>query len=71
MGRNIAIIVGAALIAGAILVTNHWTINTTASGLTVGARLNRWTGAIELCDVDVKTLSGSNIGGGKLACGPK
>jgi hypothetical protein len=40
MGRNIAIVVGASLIAAAILIVNHWTINTTADGLTAAARLN-------------------------------
>jgi hypothetical protein len=68
MGRSIAIVVGAGLIAAAILVTNHWTINTTSDGLTAAARLNRWTGAIELCAVDVSTLSGSDVRGAKLEC---
>jgi hypothetical protein len=68
MGRNIAIVIGAALIAASILVTNHWSINTMSTALTAAARLNRWTGEIELCSVDVKTISGSDVAGAKLEC---
>jgi hypothetical protein len=67
MGRNIVIVVGASLIAAAILIVNHWTINTTADGLTAPARPNRWTGEIQLCAVDPKTLSGGDVWGGELA----
>jgi hypothetical protein len=68
MGRNISIVVAGALIAAAILIVNHWTINTQADNLVAAARLNRWTGEIELCPLDVKTLSGSDVRGGKLEC---
>jgi hypothetical protein len=69
MGRNIAIVVAGGLIALAIMITNHWTINTLANGLTAAARLNRWTGEIELCSVNVQTLSGANVTGARLECG--
>jgi hypothetical protein len=69
MERNIAIVIAGGLIALAIMITNHWTINTLANGLTAAARLNRWTGEIELCSVEVKTLSGFNVSGAKLECG--
>jgi hypothetical protein len=69
MGRNIAIVVAGGLIALAIMVTNHWTINTPADGVVAAARLNRWTGAIELCSVDPKSLAGaSSLAGGKVEC---
>jgi hypothetical protein len=68
MERNIAIVLGASLIAAAILIVNHWTINTTADGLTAAARLNRWTGDIELCAVNPKTLSGGDVAGARLEC---
>jgi hypothetical protein len=68
MEQNIAIVLGASLIAAAILIVNHWTINTTADGLTAAARLNRWTGDIELCAVNPKTLSGGDVAGARLEC---
>jgi hypothetical protein len=69
MGRNIAIVVGAGLIALAIMVTNHWTINTPADGVVSAARLNRWTGQIDLCWIDPKSLAGANsLAGGKVEC---
>jgi hypothetical protein len=72
MGQIIAIVIGAALIALAIIVTNHWTINTPADGVVAAARLNRWTGEIELCSLDPKTLAGaSSLAGGKLECARK
>jgi hypothetical protein len=68
MGRNIAIVVGAGLIALAIMVTNHWTLNTPADGIAVGARLNRWTGTIDLCSIDPKTVTGNSVAGAKVEC---
>jgi len=58
-----------ALIAAAIMVTNHWTINTPAEGVVAAASLNRWTGEIELCSVDPKSLAGgSTVAGSKMVC---
>jgi hypothetical protein len=69
MGQSIAIVVGAALVAGAILVTNHWTINTPSDGVMTAARLNRWTGEIEVCLIDPQTMAGpNNLRGAKVAC---
>jgi hypothetical protein len=68
MWRNIAIAFGALLIAAAIMITNHWTINTTADGLLVAARLNRWTGQIEICAINPKTITGTDVAGAKLDC---
>jgi hypothetical protein len=68
MERNIAIVVGAALIALAIMVTNHWTINTPSDNLMAAARLNRWTGAIDLCAVDLNSITGGDLGGAKMDC---
>jgi hypothetical protein len=77
MGTPIAIIVGAVLIAvliaAALLVTNHWQLqvaNNTATAL----RLNRWTGEVEVCALDAKSLrpeTGSlagALGGARLEC---
>jgi hypothetical protein len=69
MGRNIAIIAGAALIALAILVTNHWEIHTGSNGMAATIRLNRWTGDIDVCALDttVKT-AGATAAGLQLRC---
>jgi hypothetical protein len=54
MGR-IAIIIGGGLIAVAILITNHWEIGGNPA-LDVTFRLNRWTGAVEICSIDAKSF---------------
>jgi hypothetical protein len=68
MGTSISIIVGAIVIAAAILVTNHWEIVSTSGGLLVVDRLNRWTGSIEICAVDPNTIHGSEVAGARLSC---
>ena len=71
MGRNIAIVIGAALIAGAILITNHWELGAIqGSGASTPIRLNRWTGTVEYCVPDARTLKGESIAGMLLACSP-
>jgi hypothetical protein len=73
MGTPIAIIVGAALIAAAILVTGHWQIipPTGDLGAAVVLRLDRWTGTIEICMVDAKTIpNGPSMAGTQLPCRP-
>ena len=69
MGTRIAIIVGAALIAAAILLTNHWQMQP-AGGGTDALRLNRWTGTIDLCMLDPKSIKegASSLAGVQLAC---
>ena len=48
MGQNIAVVVGAGLIAMAIMVTNHWAIIPGGqNSIAATIRLNRWTGSIE------------------------
>jgi hypothetical protein len=42
MNHPIAIIIGGALIAIAIMVTNHWTLHSQ-----VLVRMNNWTGTVE------------------------
>ena len=56
-----AIIVGAVLIAGAILLANHWQVVENPDGSVV--RLNRWTGTVELCQKDAA--------GKPYACAPQ
>jgi hypothetical protein len=69
MVQAIAIIVGAGLIAAAIMVTNHWSINTPADGVVIAARLNRWTGQIDLCSINPQSLAGTTgLAGGKVEC---
>jgi hypothetical protein len=58
-----AIIVGAVLIAGVILLTNHYEITPVPDGSKTVTRLNRWTGEIDVCAKDGKTTSGSSAGG--------
>ena len=73
MGRNIAIIAGAGLIALAILVTNHWElIPSGTNGLGATIRLNRWTGAIDVCGIDSKSERRSATAAGlELRCIPE
>jgi hypothetical protein len=69
MGRNIAIVVGAVLIALAVLVTNHWTIIPGgANSIAATIRLNRWTGSIDVCSLNAKSPAGSNPAGIQLTC---
>ena len=69
MGTPIAIVVGAGLIAGAILVANHWQA---IPGTELGAmgRLNRWTGQIELCMADTSSITNAHptLAGVPLHC---
>ena len=68
MGRTIAILTGGMLIAAAILVTNHWQIEPDQRTATV-FRLNRWTGAVDMCALDAKSFASPNsLAGAKLAC---
>jgi hypothetical protein len=69
MGRNVAIVVGAGLIALAIMVTNHWAIIPGGSNsIAATIRLNRWTGSIDVCSLNAKSVTGSNASGLQLTC---
>jgi hypothetical protein len=69
MGQNIAVVVGAGLIAMAIMVTNHWaTIPGGKNSIAATIRLNRWTGSIDVCSLNAKSVSGSNASGLQLTC---
>jgi hypothetical protein len=69
MAQSIAIVIGAGLIALAILVTNHWAIMPGGSNsIAATIRLNRWTGAIDVCSISAKSPSGSNTAGLQLTC---
>jgi hypothetical protein len=69
MGQIIAIVVGAGLIAGAILITNHWAIMPGgANSIAATVRLNRWTGSIDVCSINAKSPTGSNPAGLQLTC---
>jgi hypothetical protein len=69
MGQSIAIAAGAVLIAAAIMVTNHWSINTPSDGVVTAARLNRWTGEIDICLINPRTMpSANNLRGTKVEC---
>ena len=69
MGQSIATIVGAGLIALAIMVTNHWEIIPGgANSIAATIRLNRWTGSIDVCALDAKSVTGSNASGIQLTC---
>jgi len=71
MGIPIAIVAGAAVIAAAILVTNHWQLVPTRESL-VALRLNRWTGLIEVCMYDLGTQRDpKSLAGVELACRAK
>jgi hypothetical protein len=67
-----AIIAGAAMIAIAVAVTNHWqVIPVPNQGITPTViRLNRWTGLIDMCVVDPNTMRNPNsFAGAELPCG--
>ena len=69
MGQSIAIVVGAGLIALAIMVTNHWAIIPGgANSIAATIRLNRWTGSIDVCSLSAKSATGSNASGLQLTC---
>jgi hypothetical protein len=71
MGTPASIIIGAVLIAAAMLVVNHWQLQ--AVDTSTALRLNRWTGDVEICFFDNKSVrpeSGS-LAGAKLECRPQ
>ena len=62
MGQAIAIVVGAGLIAAAILLVFRWESSIVSDGVVY--RLDRWTGAITHCDdqwVQVKPAPGAPV----------
>ena len=69
MSNPIAIVIGSALIAGAILVTGHWQI--TSAPNTV-FRLNRWSGEVVSCNLTPAQFDKGNwilgLGGVDLPC---
>jgi hypothetical protein len=69
MGNPIATVIGGALIAAAILITNHWELGGNPN-LELTLRLNRWNGAVEICSVDAKSFPGNpnSLVGATLAC---
>ena len=53
----------------AILLTNHWAIIPGgANSIAATIRLNRWTGAIDVCSINAKSPTGSNAAGHQLTC---
>jgi hypothetical protein len=60
MNQPIAIVLAGALIAGAILITNHWALGVAAE---LPVLMNRWTGNIVWCIPDVVT--------GTVRCQPR
>jgi hypothetical protein len=70
MGRGLAIIGAGALIAAAILITNHWSVVFNPGDLVQMVRFNRWTGAAEICWIEPDTVKGkSSLAGAKYRCG--
>jgi hypothetical protein len=67
MGIPVAIIVGAALVSVAIIVTNHWQLQG-SNDATMALRLNRWTGEIHMCMLDPKSVKANTLAGVRLAC---
>jgi hypothetical protein len=56
MANSIAILVGAAIIAGAILFVFRWDDSAArgADGNPTVFRLDRWTGKVAICGIDVQ-----------------
>ena len=74
MKTPLAICVAGVLIAVAILTTGHWQLlgPRQSSGESV-IRLNRWTGAIDICSIDPKSeaAAGADKAGARLTCSPE
>ena len=73
--HTVAVIVGALMIALAILMTNHWEVMPRPQAITLQSppptvyRLNRWTGFIDMCEVDTSTMRNPNsFVGAELTC---
>lgn len=64
----VAMMLSGVLIAAAIMITNRWQIAPSPLGKTTVVRLDRWTGRVSLCDLDVTTIKGSTLRGAKLDC---
>jgi hypothetical protein len=67
----LAILTGAAAIAVAILVINHWQVMPSGYQGTVPFvyRLNRWTGVVDVCTVDPNTMRNPNsFEGAQFSC---
>jgi hypothetical protein len=68
MRTPLAIVAAGLIVAVAILIVERWQLfvpQPTAPGI---VRLDRWTGAIDMCAMDAKTIKGDNIAGAKITC---
>jgi hypothetical protein len=66
MGTPAAVVIGAVLIAAAILLTSHYEVTMAPSGSAGSApvvRLNRWTGEVDMC-----APTGNSAAGTQLTC---
>jgi hypothetical protein len=64
----LSLIVAGALIAAAILIANRWEIAISPRGVATVVRLDRWTGRVNICDLDTATIKGSTLSGATLTC---
>ena len=72
MGRNFAIVIGAALIAAAVMITNHWELGFAhGNDSSTTMRMNRWTGTISICVPDPKSIKQNSFAGMELSCTPQ
>jgi hypothetical protein len=68
-----AIVISSALIAAAIVLTNHWEIQVVSDkeAITV-LRLNKWTGIIEHCEADLASfrigMQKKSLAGARFTC---
>ena len=71
---SVAIVIGAAMIAAAILITNHWQVtylHPEGPISYVVLRLNRWTGVMDICDIDPHTIQADKpLVGAQFSCKP-
>jgi hypothetical protein len=61
MNISWAVLIGSALIAASVVVTNHWEVVAMNGDPVMVGRLNRWTGSLELCVSDLSTVKGANV----------
>jgi len=69
MTTGLNTIVAAAIIAASILISHHFDIVAQAGGAAI--RLNRWTGAVDVCTLEVTPSASGDVRGSQLRCEPK
>jgi hypothetical protein len=72
MKTRLAICAAGAMIALTILITGHWQLLGRLSNGESVIRLNRWTGTIDICSIELKSEAAAGVdkAGARLTCSP-